>query len=251
MYCSFSFLKIIANGCRKLNSTKISISLGNFYGRPVDGTYKMNQLKSRLQQQYDRMYCHYALACDRLSQHITERMKNTNVEWNTILPTDAEDGLLKAYTDCAEAQLSLNHVYHSLKFYESQSNQTDNNVLKKEQVPLPLDFIRVLTECLIDTLLLTLRSLAKDKDEPEQFQIHGLDLNLDHLLGFFENICILGSAKSRQHGSMLLQCICETQPWWKEFLIRIFKYCFEENASHGVPKHRYVFGGCEYMFSFI
>ena len=220
-----------------MNSTKISIALGNFYGRPLDGTYELSQLKFRLQQQYDRVYCRYALACDRLIQHIQDITKSQD-RFNETEAGDVEDKLMKAYTDCTKAQLSLNHVFHSLKFYECQSNEAGNSLLAKDRGPLSLDFMRVLTDCLTDTLLLTLRSYAEYKDTPENFDLQNIDLSIDHFLELFKNLCILGSAKIRQHGSMLMQYICETQPWWKEFLIRVFKYCFEEKASHGVPKNR-------------
>ena len=151
---------------------------------------------------------------------------------------ETHDRLISSYKDCAKAQLSLNHVYRSLKFYESQSNPTKDILPKGERAPLSLDFMRVLTECLIDTLLLTLRSYTEYKDTLGPFEMQDINLNLDRCLELFQNFCFLGSAKIRQRGSMLLQCICETQPWWKEFIVSLLKYCFEDKASHGMPKDR-------------
>ena len=159
-------------------------------------------------------------------------------QMNETLPNSLEPDLIKAYADCAEAQLSLNHVFHSLNFYESQLTTAGTVVAKNRTGPMSLDFTRVLTECFIDSLLLILRSFTMHKDVPVDFELENMNLSLDHFLAFFQSLVLFGSAKIRQHGCMLLQSICETQPWWKELLIRIFRYCFEEKASHGVPKNR-------------
>ena len=220
-----------------MRSTKVSTPLGNFYGRPVDGTYKPSLLKSRLQQQYDRVYCRYALACDRLINHI-EDIVNYGDAFDETEANETQQKIITSYKDCAKAQLSLNHVYRSLKFYESQLNPIGDNQMKEENARLSIDIKRVLAECLLDALLLTLRSYTEYKDSPEQFEIPNLNMSLDHCLELFQNLFLFGSAKIRQRGSMLLQCICETQPWWKEFIISLLRYCFEEKASHGMPKDR-------------
>jgi len=231
------YLKIVANGSRKLRSTKISIALGNFYGRPVNGTYQLSQLKSRVQQQYDRVYCRYALACDRLITEIEDMMCYGDGFIHRGAG-EAQGRLVTSYKECAKAQLSLNHIYRSLKFYESQSNHFTDSQSISDSAPLSLDFIRVLVECLIDAILLTLRSYAVGSENLEQFGMPIMNLDLDHCLELFQNFCCLGSAAVRHRGSMLLQCICERQPWWKEFIFSLLKYCFEEKATHGVPKVR-------------
>ena len=190
-----------------------------------------------MQQQYDRVYCRYALACDRLITEI-EDMMNYGDGVIHRGASETQGRLVTSYKECAKAQLSLNHVYRSLKFYELQSNAFADSQSRSDNAPLSLDFMRVLAECLIDTVLLTLRSYSLGSGNPERFGMPIVNLGLDHCLELFQTFCCLGSAAIRYRGSMLLQCICERQPWWREFTISLLKYCFEEKAIHGVPKER-------------
>ena len=190
-----------------------------------------------MQQQYDRVYCRYALACDRLITEIEDMMCYGDGFIHRGAG-ETQGRLVTSYKECAKAQLSLNHIYRSLKFYESQSNHFTDSQSTSDSAPLSLDFIRVLVECLIDAILLTLRSYAVGSENLEQFGMPIMNLDLDHCLELFQNFCCLGSAAVRHRGSMLLQCICERQPWWKEFIFSLLKYCFEEKATHGVPKVR-------------
>ena len=153
---------------------------------------------------------------------------------------DSRNKVIKAYADCSGIQLSLNHVFHSMKFYEVQSTSDVKNTPRKEIQSLPLDHMRVLIESFAETLLLTLQNVAKQSDKPEVFGVDSSDMSLDHFLGLFKSLCVFGPEKIREHSCMLLQCICAVQPWWNEFLIQAFKYCFEDKSTHGVPKNRFV-----------
>ena len=201
----------------------------------MDGTYKADQLKSRLQQEYDRAFCRYALACDRLSNAI-EDVTEAPTEVTDGVSGDLQNMLIKAYSDCAETQLNLNHVFHSLKFYQTKSKQEIPGFVNRQNGHMPNDFMRVLIECFLETLLLSLQNIAKSSQITGTFEMEVV--NFDNFLELFKNLCVFGPLKIRQLGCTLVQCLCEIQPWWDEFLINSFKYCFESSSVHGVPKNR-------------
>ena len=227
-------LQIIANGNRKMMSSKVSISLGNYYGRPADGSFKACDLKARLYRQYDKVFCKYALAFDRLSKAIRD------LDCDDTSPLETSNKVFKAYRDCFETQLSLNHIFHSLNFYEDNITPNGKENIKVDEGSidsLSHDFMRVLIECIIETLLLAMHS-RKTPNQLEALDVSTVNLNLATSMELFKSFCIHGSMELRLQGSMLLQCLCETQAWWSEYLLSSFKYCFQDNRFNSVFKER-------------
>ena len=226
----------------------MTISLGQFYGRPADGIYEKAALAERLYTQYDSIFCHYSLAVDRLYTAFKD-IRNDN-----DIAEIEKSRTMKAYKECCGTQLYLNFIRNAIAFYDlstttldaASPNEISVSGTVREGVKLSPDFgslshdhLRVIMECIIETLLTAL-SNGQTIEELKQYENtdEGVPLNIDECLELFKNVNICGSPRLRQEGSLLIQCLCEAKPWWGEFLVSSFRLCFEEEGIIPVPRER-------------
>lgn len=257
------YLKITFMGRYGMSATRCKLPMGSFYGHVVildKDSYadpvmkfvknKKNYIKSQLKvlnALYEDTHCRYCLSSSKLSELLQPLLKsdNSNISHmqsylNRIKETEEQsqefNKISLVYDECIAFQNQLNIVKNVIKRLETalagdQQLQVPDNGLKG----LCTDKLRVLSECLVESLLHFIIAYgSKNVSSLHNF----FDLKTCNLL--FKTLVINGDSHVRLATCSLLVRMCSFtfKPWWGDFFANTFTTLFSSQNVEVFPQDR-------------
>ncbi|XP_071454170.1 dual E2 ubiquitin-conjugating enzyme/E3 ubiquitin-protein ligase BIRC6 [Hetaerina americana] len=259
------FLKITTIGRYGMSTTRCKIPVGSFYGHivllPGDSytekndsivlqEYNIKAQLSILSALFEDIHCRYSLACARLQDLLdpllasetpnvvhmhTYLQRKRDIDKGLPLSDDAQK-ITSAYQECVAFQHQLNLVRSVVRRLESALGKGSLTSLPNSR-PLPActDKLRVLGECLLDTLLGLSHELGPNPRLPLSFY-KLFDQNVCETL--FHCLCVTEDGKMQLATSYLIMKTCGTQPWWGDFLAQTLMKLYSSQQTSIFPMDR-------------
>lgn len=257
------YLKITFMGRYGMSATRCKLPMGSFYGHVVildkdsyadpvmkfvknKKSYIKTQLKV-LNALYEDTHCRYCLSSSKLSELLQPLLKSDNSNMshmqsylNRIKETEEQgqeyNKISPVYEECIAFQNQLNIVKNVIKRLENaldveQMHQNPDCSLKV----LCTDKLRVLSECLIESLLHFIITYGSQNVST----IHNFfDLKTCNLM--FKTLVINGDSHIRLATCSLLVRMCSFtfKPWWGDFFANTFTSLFSSQNVEIFPQDR-------------
>lgn len=257
------YLKITFMGRYGMSATRCKLPMGTFYGHVVildKDSYadpvmkfvknKNNCIKTQLKilnALYEDTHCRYCLSSSKLSELLQPLLKSDNSNMshmqsylNRIKETEDQNQefhkLSTVYEECIAFQNQLNIVKNVIKRLENslagdQPLQQQDCSLKA----LSTDKLRVLSECLVESLLHFIISYGGKNIS----MLHSFfNLNTCNLM--FKTLVINGDSHVRLATCSLLVRMCSFtfKPWWGDFFANTFTSLFSSQNVEIFPQDR-------------
>ncbi|XP_058811824.1 baculoviral IAP repeat-containing protein 6 isoform X3 [Topomyia yanbarensis] len=270
------YLKITITGRYGMSATRCRIPMGSFYGHIVIldregyGDPVMKYLKNKksnlpaqvkiLKALYEDVHCRYCLSSSKLMdllQPLINSESSNIAHMQAFLNRIKENNGDSAGTSHPSASFQDNHKVYSV-YEECMAFQHQLNVIKRvidrikgpfpaaempkqlkpgsDLSPIYTDKLRVLSECLIETLLhlITTYGVQNVTNIYPYF-----DLDTCNLL--FDTLVINGDTHIQLATCSMLVRMCCFQPWWGEFLADKFLKLYSSQNSRIFPQDRVFF----------
>ncbi|KAG8233771.1 hypothetical protein J437_LFUL003842, partial [Ladona fulva] len=240
-----------------MSTTRCKIPVGFFYGHIVGDSFlekndsdvlteeKIKAQLAVLSLLFDDIHCRYSLACARLQDlldpilaseapnvvhmHSYLQMKKDHERGSP--PSDETKKVTSAYQECVSFQHQLNLVRSVVRRLESTLG------IYPDERPLHTftDKLRVLAECLLDTLLGLTHEFGPGPKLPAAFY-KLFDERLCETL--FHCLCVTEDGRMQLATSHLLMKMCGMQPWWGEFLAQTLTKLYSSRQTFIFPMDR-------------
>ncbi|XP_046401534.1 baculoviral IAP repeat-containing protein 6 [Ischnura elegans] len=259
------FLKITTIGRYGMSTTRCKIPVGSFYGHIVllPGDSYMEKSDSTVLQEcnikaqlsilsalFEDIHCRYSLACARLQDLLDPLLasetpnvvhmhsylqRKRDVEKGSPLSDDTQK-ITSAYQECVAFQHQLNLVRGVVRRLESALGKGSlASVLHTPTLPACTDKLRVLGECLLDTLLGLSHELGPNSRLPISFY-KLFDQSVCETL--FHCLCVTEDGRMQLATSHLLMKMCGMQPWWGDFLAQTLTKLYSSHQTSIFPMDR-------------
>lgn len=257
------YLKITFMGRYGMSATRCKLPMGSFYGHVVildKDSYadpvmkfvksKKNYIKTQLKvlnALYEDTHCRYCLSSSKLSELLQPLLKSDNSNMshmqsylNRIKDTEDQSQeftkISTVYDECIAFQNQLNIVKNVIKRLENalsgdQPQPVPDNSLKV----LCTDKLRVLSECLVESLLHFIITYGSQNVST----LHNFfDLKTCNLM--FKTLVINGDSHIRLATCSLLVRMCSYtfKPWWGDFFANTFTSLFSSQNVEIFPQDR-------------
>lgn len=257
------YLKITFMGRYGMSATRCKLPMGSFYGHVVildKDSYadpvmkfvknKKNYIKSQLKvlnALYEDTHCRYCLSSSKLSELLQPLLKSDNSNMshmqsylNRIKETEEQsqefNRISSVYEECIAFQNQLNIVKNVIKRLETALvGDQQPQVLDTSLKALCTDKLRVLSECLVESLLHFIITYgSKNVSTLHNF----FDLKTCNLI--FKTLVINGDSHIRLATCSLLVRMCSFtfKPWWGDFFANTFTSLFSSQNVEVFPQDR-------------
>ncbi|XP_058461839.1 baculoviral IAP repeat-containing protein 6 isoform X2 [Malaya genurostris] len=270
------YLKITITGRYGMSATRCRIPMGSFYGhivildRECYGDPVMKYLKNKksnlpaqvkiLKALYEDVHCRYCLSSSKLMdllQPLINSESSNIAHMQAFLNRIKENNGDSAGSSNTNVQYHDNHKVYTV-YEECMAFQHQLNVIKRvidrikgpipaaelpkqlnpgsDLSPIYTDKLRVLSECLIETLLhlITTYGVQNVTNIYQHF-----DQDTSNLL--FDTLVINGDTHIQLATCSMLVRMCCFQPWWGEFLADKFLKLYSSQNSRIFPQDRVFF----------
>lgn len=257
------YLKITFMGRYGMSATRCKLPMGSFYGNVVildKDSYadpvmklvknKLSYIKTQLKvlnALYEDTHCRYCLASSKLSELLQPLLKNDNSNMshmqsylNRIKEPEEQSQeftrISSVYEECIAFQNQLNIVKNVIRRLEGAlpGDQQQSNT-KNSLKDICTDKLRVLSECLVESLL---HFLIKYGPKSVSTLHHFFDLSTCNLM--FKTLVINGDSHIRLATCALLVRMCSFtfKPWWGDFFANTFTSLFSSQNVEVFPQDR-------------
>jgi baculoviral IAP repeat-containing protein 6 len=255
------YLKITFMGRYGMSATRCKIPMGSFYGHVVildQDSYsdpvmkfvknKKNNLKNQLKvlnALYEDTHCRYCLSSSKLTELLQPLLKNDSSNMshmqsylNHIKETEDSQEYSKistVYDECISLQNQLNVIKNVIRRLENSMDENPQVVAETSLKQLCTDKLRVLSECLVETLL----HFSTTYGSQNVAAVHNFfDLDTCNLM--FKTLVINGDSHIRiATCSMLVKmCSYSLKPWWGTFFSDTFTTLFSSQNVEIFPQDR-------------
>lgn len=257
------FLKITFMGRYGMSATRCKLPMGSFYGHVVildKDSYadpvmkfvknKKNYIKTQLKvlnALYEDTHCRYCLSSSKLSELLQPLLKSDNSNMshmqsylNRIKETEEQsqefNKISGVYEECIAFQNQLNIVKNVIKRLETALAGDQQQVVPESTMKvLCTDKLRVLSECLVESLLHFIITYgSKNVSTLHNF----FDLKTCNLM--FKTLVINGDSHIRLATCSLLVRMCSFtfKPWWGDFFANTFTSLFSSQNVEVFPQDR-------------
>jgi baculoviral IAP repeat-containing protein 6 (apollon) len=256
------YLKMTFMGRYGMSATRCKLPMGSFYGHVVlldkDSyadpvmkyvKHKKNYIKTQLKvlnALYEDTHCRYCLASSKLSEILQPFLKSDNSNMshmqtylNRLKDTDENSQefskVSAAYDECIMFQNQLNVVKNVIKRLENDLGQNQHSASESSFKFLCTDKLRVLSECLIESLLHFIITYGSQSIST----LHNFfDLQTCNLM--FKTLVVNGDSHIRIATCSMLVKMCSFtfKPWWGNFFADTFSTLFSSQNVEIFPQDR-------------
>lgn len=221
---------------------------------PLMSSIHLKEHLTLLQRHEKEVQCHYSIACSQLEELLHSSSNNSSGSFfgsSTRNGTRGEERKVqKIYQQqCMKLQLQHNFAQRAIRHiitllnlpqYLDVSQDKESNLRGASH-----DSLRVVSQCLLDTLLAMMMTkpqdglLPKVSNSPEP-QIWSTCVSQSICETLFRNLCVNGTPELRvRTGAFLLQT-CSSKLWWGDFLVQMLQEFFSVSQDIVFPKERQV-----------